>query len=177
VDASSAILLQKADLFALLLNAWQVVMTPSVFREITKSGYPGAAYFNSLSEITLQEPGPHSHPLFSLKSFASLGRGEKDTIQSFCNLYGRNFKETGAFILVDDARAAKFCQAQQIPFINALLIPKIFWYSGLMKQKDYLNTTACLCNIGRYSQKIIEMAQKFSRDDLAYFTGKDSHGC
>ncbi len=97
-------------------------MAPAVFREITETGYPGAAYF-----------------------------------------------KTGAFVLVDDGRAARFCHAQQIPFINALLIPKLFWYSDFMDQKTYLKKTAQLCELGRYSKIIMEMAGQFSRKELTYF--------
>jgi hypothetical protein len=137
--------LYKADLFSVLADAWQVVMAPSVFREITEPGYPGSVYFKSLgnktsgisAKIILQEPSPLGHPLPALKSFASMDQGEKETIQIFCAA-GFDFKKTGSFILVDDGRAARFCHARQIPFINALLIPKIFWYSGLMDQKEYL---------------------------------------
>ena len=191
MDASSAILLYKADLFAFLLNVWQVVMTPSVFREITKTGYPGAAYFltlgekrqNSSGQIIFQEPGPADHSLFLLKDFMAMDRGEKETIQIFYDL--NPFKlsgvglpdtpKTGAFVLVDDGQAARFCHAQQIPFINALLVPKIFWYSGFMDQKEYLKKTARLCELGRYAKPVMEMAGQFSKEKLVYFIGGDSH--
>ena len=84
--------------------------------------------------------------LFALKNFMSMDKGEKETIQIFCNLTrfglpGVNFPDpkTKDLILVDDGQAARFCHAQQIPFINSLLIPKIFWYSGVMDQKTYLS--------------------------------------
>jgi len=186
-DASSAILLYKAYLFDALMDAWQVVMAPSVFKEITKTGYPGASYFKSLGEkthyrsgkILIHEPTA-AQPIE--KKFISMGKGEKETIQIFCNLAGfclsgqlkdseprMAFKKTGAFILVDDGRAARFCHARQIPFINALLVPKVFWYSSLMDKKEFLEKTDCLCELGRYSKTIMEMAQTFSKEDLNYF--------
>ncbi len=180
-DASSAILLYKADLFSVLADAWQVVMAPSVFREITEPGYPGSVYFKSLgkktgrSKIILQEPNPAGHPLSALKNFASMGQGEKETIQIFWDS-AFDFKKTGSFILVDDGRAARFCHARQIPFINALLIPKVFWYSGFMDENQYLKMTALLCGLGRYSEKVMETARQFSQEDLNYFIGKDPHG-
>jgi len=186
VDASSAILLYKAGLFSDLVNLFQVVMAPAVFREITKKGYPGAAYFKSYfnsARILLQEPIPFDHPLFALKNFISMDQGEKETIQIFCNLTrfglpGKNFPDpkTKDFILVDDGEAARFCQAQQIPFINSLLIPKIFWYSGVMDPNVYLEKTDRLCELGRYSQKIMERARQFSQADLSYFLEKNLHG-
>ncbi len=122
----------------------------------------------------LQMPGKWSWPLlFSRKT--SMDQGEKETIQLFCAA-GFDFKKTGSFILVDDGRAARFCHARQIPFINALLIPKVFWYSGLMDENEHLKMTAILSNLGRYSEKVTGAAQKFSREDLNYFIGKDSHG-
>ncbi|MCP4719005.1 MAG: hypothetical protein GY860_06065, partial [Desulfobacteraceae bacterium] len=94
IDASSAILLYKTGLFASLVNAWQVVMAPSVFKEITKTGYPGTAYFKSLgkkthdrsTKILIQKPIPAAQPLE--KKFIAMGKGEKETIQIFCNLAG-----------------------------------------------------------------------------------------
>ena len=203
VDASSAILLYKANLFAGLFNLFQVVMAPSVVMEITQKGYPGAAYFKSYfksyfkysfnclgkknhnrsARILLQEHLTFDHPLFALKNFTSMDKGEKETIQIFCNLTrfglpGANSQDpkTKDFILVDDGQAARFCQAQQIPFINSLLIPKIFWYSGVMDQKTYLEKTDGLCTLGRYSQKIMERARQFSQTDLSYFMERKSHG-
>lgn len=197
IDASSAILLYKADLFDDLLNVWQIVMAGSVFREITETGYPGAAYFKSLvrkrrnksTAFVIREPSHTDHPLFALKSFQAMDKGEKETLQLFCHLTGSELpdpgteifglkgpvKKTGPFILVDDGRAARFCHARQLPFINALLIPKIFWYSGFMEQKKFLKKTACLCALGRYSKKIVEMAGQFTREELTYFIAKDSH--
>jgi hypothetical protein len=104
-----------------------------------------------------------------------MDKGEKEIIQIFCNLtclgLPDSVEKTKDFILVDDGPAARFCQAQQIPFINALLIPKIFWYSGLMDSKAYLKKTDCLCELGRYSKKIMEKARQFSQTDLSYFMG------
>jgi hypothetical protein len=175
IDASSAILLYKSDLFAPLLNARQLIMAPAVFREITETGYPGSAYFKTLEKktqdsaahILFREPGPVDHPLFAQKNFLAMDKGEKETIQIFFDSNG--FKKTGAFVLVDDGRAARFCHAQQFPFINALLVPKLFWYSGAMDQKTYLKKTAQLCELGRYSKTIMEMAGQFSRKELTYF--------
>ena len=164
-------------------------MSPEVFSEITKIGYPGAAYFSTLGEktqnragqIILQEPGPSDHPLFLQNPFLAMGKGEQETIQMFCNLTRFGLADAGDktkdFILVDDGRAAKFCHVQQIPFINALLVPKIFWYSGFMDQKKYLNKTAQLCELGRYSKRVMEMAGQLSRKKLTYFIGGDSHEC
>lgn len=181
IDASSAILLFKSDLFAPLLNAWQLIMSPEVFREITKTGYPGAAYFKTLQKktpdsaapIIFREPGPVDHPLFAQKNFLAMDKGEKETIQIFFD--SNSFKKTGAFILVDDGRAARFCHTQQFPFINALLVPKLFWYSGFMNQQQYLKKTAQLCELGRYSKTIMEMAGQFSRKELTYFIEGNCH--
>jgi len=107
---------------------------------------------------------------------------EKETIQIFCNLThfglpGVHFPDlkTKDFILVDAGKAARFCQAKQIPFINSLLIPKIFWYSGVMDPKTYLEKTDGLCTLGRYSPKIMEMARQFSQTDLSYFMERKLH--
>jgi hypothetical protein len=175
IDASSAILLYKSDLFDALLNAWQLVMAPAVFREITEPGYPGAAYFKTLGNIPsdntgriiFQEPGPADPALFAHKNFLAMDKGEQETLQLFYDSNGGN--NTGNFILLDDGRAARFCHARQIPFINALLVPKLFWYAGRMDQHECLKKTARLSALGRYANRIIEIAGRLSRKELAYF--------
>ncbi|MBU4129468.1 MAG: hypothetical protein KKF12_01465 [Proteobacteria bacterium] len=184
-DASSAILLYKADLFAGLAETWQVVMAPAVFSEITKSGYPGADFFKRLGRktknrapvILLPELPSSDSPLFAQKNFIAMGKGEKETICLYLRSTCRapEPKGTGAFILVDDGRAVKICRAHQIPFINALLVPKIFWYSGGMDQKEYLEKTDRLCGLGRYTKTIKQMAEHFSKEDLDYFIGGNTH--
>ena len=47
LDASSAILLFKVNLFQELLDTYQIFLTDSVFIELTKDGYPGTQTFKA----------------------------------------------------------------------------------------------------------------------------------
>jgi hypothetical protein len=49
IDASSAILLIKADLIDSLLMVYEVMMADTVYREVNRPGYFGAARFAELA--------------------------------------------------------------------------------------------------------------------------------
>ena len=50
VDSSSAILLYKSDLLDILVEAYHITMTASVYEELTITGYPGAEEFRQYAE-------------------------------------------------------------------------------------------------------------------------------
>jgi hypothetical protein len=164
VDASSAILLQKAGLFEPLLNCFSLVFAPSVFEEISKPGYPGASAFARF----------FYHPRFRVLPVLDTGKpalapgrhemdaGERDTLCLFLT-------SLKGFILIDDGQAAKFCHKNDLPFINALLIPKIFWYAGHMTHKQAIDHMTTLCRIGRYATAIKAFAFDCGLETLAGF--------
>ncbi|MCP3872447.1 MAG: hypothetical protein GY699_04730 [Desulfobacteraceae bacterium] len=163
-DASSAILLEKAQLFNPLLKTFKLIFAKSAYKEITKPGYPGANTFAKC----------HSQDLFIVRShfktkknddtlkLGKLDAGEKETICLFLA------KKEG-FILTDDGKAAQWCIKNHLPFINALLVPKVFWYAGFMTKKESSIKMNDLCNIGRYSKKVKRFAFNCSPEDLSYF--------
>jgi hypothetical protein len=71
--------------------------------------------------------------------------------------------------MIDDAKGARFCLRRKVPFINALLVPKVFWFAGLLTKKDYIDKTAFVIEKGRYSKTVIEKATALSSSDLAMF--------
>ena len=73
------------------------------------------------------------------------------------------------YILIDDAKGAKFCLKRKVPFINAMLVPKILWFASLLNKNDYLDKTALSIEKGRYAATIIEKAKALSPSDLATF--------
>jgi predicted nucleic acid-binding protein len=163
-DASSAILLEKAGLFAAFSKAFRIVFSDSVFNEITRSGYPGAAFFLTAFQNRMFEVS-----LFTETSLVKdcppkkeMDQGERDTLCLF-------LKNKQGFILTDDGRAAAWCRDHDLPLINSLLVPKIFWYAGLMNEEDYLNKMEFLCHTGRYSQKIKDLAFSFEKKELTFF--------
>ncbi len=167
-DASSAILLYKAGLFGKTATHFQMVLTPGVFAEITRQGHDGAGFFSNFQGIAM-EPPDLALGASCLEKALSLDLGEKETLLLFLQ---QNKLETAGlkrFILVDDGPAAKFCKARGLPFINALLVPKILWLSGHMSLSGCNEKMEFLSKTGRYSPAIIKKALELTAQDLDYF--------
>ncbi len=170
-DSSSAILLERSGLFDQLLAHANVVMPESVYSEITKPGYSGEERFKTHYQNKLFKVSPYIYsgtqtPLTKENSDLNRwGKGERDTV-------GLYLKNRDGYVLIDDGKAARWCFKHGIPFINALLVPKLFWYSGLISENDYLSKTDTLCAIGRYSNKIKTFAKDCTMEDLSYFIEK-----
>ena len=166
IDASSAIILFKSRLFDCLLKNYAVCMTPTVYCEITLDGYPGADRFKELHEKHLfkitdsvsvasnRQPGQPGLP--------SLGTGERETIQEF--LCGRT-----EFIIVDDGRAGGYCRHRQIPYINALLLPRVLYMADRLSEDLCRSFTEAILSHGRYSADIIARAERLDKNTLAHF--------
>ena len=162
VDASSAILLSKTGLFRRLTEMYQVVMAEAVYGEITRTGYPGAAGFAAArcaGEIRVLSPEAARFP--EAEALPS-GPGERDTIRLF-------FRGHGEFIIIDDGKGAGFCRNVGIPYINALLFPRILMFVGALSESDYRKRTGQLLKNGRYSPKIVQLAAAASRERLHRF--------
>jgi hypothetical protein len=162
VDASSAILLAKAHLFRCLTETYHVVMAETVYSEISRNGYPGARRFaaarrnGSIRVIASQSvTGPRAESVLT-------GPGERETIRLF-------IRGEGDFIVIDDRKGASFCRNAGIPYINALLFPRILMASGKLSDSEYCRLTESLLGFGRYSQKIVSAAADASRERLVRF--------
>lgn len=169
-DASSAILLEKIELFESFSKAFFMVMAPSVFDEITKPGYPGAESFKKAEKkgwFTIRSPKKDKH-LHTAYPPETLGEGEKDTLYLF-------LESPHGFIVTDDGKAARWCDRYHLPFTNALLIPKILWYSGLMKKKECVYKMKALCKIGRYSEKVKTVAFGCTSENLSFIFPEKSN--
>ena len=167
IDSSSAILLFKSGLFRKLIEAYQIVMTASVFEELTVAGYPGAqefAEYGATNVVIIQSPDPNRLPAgLSNDDLPALDRGERDTIRCY------ERAEPDSFIITDDGKAAQYCRRHKIPFINALLFARIAYLAGMLPESDYHDTYAELIAIGRYSEEIMAYAQQCSRIEIAFF--------
>ena len=125
LDSSSAILLFKTDLLDALVAEYQVSITPSVKHELTSENRAGAERILHLIHVEKIRLTGHQNTSFikstSSSSSSSLDRGERDTIRCF---------EAGRydFIITDDGKAAKYCSLNDIPFINALLLPRVLYF-------------------------------------------------
>lgn len=166
IDSSSAIILFKSGLIDRLLKNYAVFMTPTVFCEITRDGDPGADRFNELhgrdrfritdanSAASPRRPGQPGLP--------SLGPGERETIQEF--LCGR-----AEFIIVDDGRAGGYCRNRQIPYINALLLPRVLYLADRLSGHLCRSGTEAILRHGRYSADIIARAERLDKNALVHF--------
>lgn len=164
-DASSLILLEKAGLLSLMLSRYILVIPPSVFKEITAANTPDASVFSvqvalkQLHVMALPENRPDKESHSGLKK---LDPGERDTISLYLS------KEQG-FILTDDGKAARWCHNGNLPFINALLVPKIFQYAGLINKERSLKAMNRLCELGWYADTIKAFAFDCTKEQLKPF--------
>lgn len=161
IDASSAILLCKAELFENLLRYYSVNVSKTVFKEITMAGYLGADYFDACrrqNRLTVKD----IHSEEEIKVLPPLHQGEKETIILF-------WQGTGKFLITDDGSAARFCKSNNIPFINALLFPRILFDNQILAEKEYLKHKESIIALGRYSENIIDFAQNCSKQELTFF--------
>lgn len=163
-DTSSAILLQKAGLLETLCHHGHVVFTQTVYDELMAADTPDTRVFKRLVDqkhVSLLEDrhldisGTHAR-------IQNLDPGEKQT------LYHYLFNSNG-FILTDDGKAAKVCKRYGFHFINALLVPKLFWYAGIIPAEVCNTQTAYLIAHGRYSETVIRIADQLDQNDLARF--------
>ncbi|MGD8368021.1 MAG: hypothetical protein PVG78_10285 [Desulfobacterales bacterium] len=162
VDSSSAILLAKIGLFHRLTEIYEVVMAEAVYGEIARKGYPGACGFAAArraGQIRVLSPEGSFLPT---AEDALTGAGERETIR----LYARG---EGDFVIIDDRKGAGFCRSAGIPYINALLFPRILRLVGELSESEYRRRTGQLLQNGRYSANIVEVAAGASRERLGRF--------
>ena len=161
IDSSSAIILYRAGLFEEVSLSLRLIYAESVIREITVKERPGAARFSlikhlspdNIYEIAVAE---------SEDMFSGMGPGERDAI----NLCIAGHAD---YVITDDKKGASFCRRKKIPHINALLVPGIFYYSGIISAERRAAAVNEILEKGRYSEKIIEKAANMSKSELEFF--------
>lgn len=159
IDASSAILLYKVGLLGTLVEDYRVLMADTVYRECTREGYPGAGHFPALFQSERFAVKPFNGNPAEL---STLGTGERDTILGY-------LQGAGDFVMIDDGRGAQTCRNMDVPFINALLFPRIRYLRQKSSHTTYQRHFDRLLSVGRYSPKIIAYAAACSLADLAFF--------
>lgn len=162
VDASSAILLHKAGLLTHMLAVFHISVAASVYGELTQRPRPGSraiARGREARQITIRIPHgtPASHRLPG-----NLHLGERDTL--LCYLDG------GAdFIIIDDGRGAGFCRREAIPYINALLCPRLLIAAGRLSPAEARTAMDHILELGHYSAWVRRYAATCEEVDLSPF--------
>jgi hypothetical protein len=163
MDASSAILLYKGGLLDAAAAAYRVAMSPSVTAEVTAPGHVGSEAFGRMlsqrviAMVDMPLPLPFAEALPG-----GLHAGERDTLA----LYQAGH---GDFVVVDDGKAAAFCRDAGIPYLNALLLPRVLHLAGRISKDTHLNATTAITAAGRYAEWVIRYAREAEDTVLAPF--------
>jgi predicted nucleic acid-binding protein len=165
LDASSAILLFKVDLLKELTDVYHVFVTRSVLQELTRRNHQGADTFQRFTSLKKIRIIDLENVLLKCKnsgdSLCFLDKGELDTIKCF----GAGDHD---FIITDDGRAARYCKKNGLPFINALLFPRLLYFADLISWQESNNKTDAIIRIGRYSTEVIEWARNCQKESLSF---------
>jgi len=163
IDTSSAILLFKSDIISNFLSAYNVAMTKSVQDEILQEGYPGSKEFkNYFKRKSIKLISGEKIMQINSTGLLKLDKGERDSIYVYLN-------RTGDFVVIDDGQGASFCKKEKIPYINALLVPRILFESQKTSHHVFKTKMGMIIGIGRYTQPIIDYAHNCSNKDLESF--------
>jgi predicted nucleic acid-binding protein len=162
VDTSSAILLHKADLLTDMQSAFCIQLTASVYEELTRHQRPGArtvAESRRDRRITIVTP---NGTVGSQHLPTNLHRGERDTL--LCFLDG------GVdFIIIDDGPGAGYCRREAIPYVNALLCPRLLVVCGRLSPIEARLAMTRIRDLGHYSNWIKRYADTCNEAALSAF--------
>ena len=167
IDASSAILLHKAGLIRPCCETFNLLMTDSVYNEVSVPDHPDAA---GLRALIGQQPGicvlddpADPIPACYAADLGRLHRGERNTLQHCLNGAAR-------FVIIDDGKGVQVCRRLNIPHVNALLCPQLIHFSGRMPDaRQAWFYRECIARLGRYSTEVIAWAETCERSALAFF--------
>lgn len=165
VDSSSLILLHKSGLLKDLYPHYQLLAAASVIAEVTQAGKPGAetaARMAATGEMKVLETMGSAPSAADTEQLLPLGCGERQTILAYLHA-------KGDFILVDDLKAIQFCVERKLPFINALLVPRILLLSGNIDRTRCEMTSQTILALGRYSPEIVQKAALLHTGELRIF--------
>ncbi len=154
IDTSSAILLYKGGLFQAMASAYRLTAAGAVPGELTREGYPGASVFAAAlaaGRLARLDSTAIATPPALKKPGTRVHAGERDTLTAL--LDGR-----GEFVIMDDGAGAQFCRLHHIPYINALLCPRILHLAGRLGPQAAAVHTARLRDLGRYAPAILDFA-------------------
>jgi hypothetical protein len=73
------------------------------------------------------------------------------------------------FVILDDRGGAAECRRRAIPFVNALLVPRLLNFAGDLDEPASIGKFDELSKRGRYSGHVITLARGFGMGELARF--------
>lgn len=165
IDASSAILLFKSGLIRACCEMFHLHMTRSVFDEVSVPSQPGAGELHALSGrhpgITVLD-NPSGLLPNSVADLQRLHRGERDTLHHYLNGAAR-------FVIIDDGKGVQVCRRHGIPHINALLCPRLLYFSGRMPDPHARLFFSRIASLGRYSTAVVKWADTCKKSELVFF--------
>jgi hypothetical protein len=166
IDSSSTILLFKSNLLEHTISHYNIILTESVYKELTRSALPGSQDVKQYRENGMIAVMPDSNETIpgtvEHVSVEYLGRGEHDTILLF-------LRGCGELIIMDDGKGANACKRNRIPYINALLVPRVLLIAGKLSADECDEFIRRIVDCGRYSEKIIDYAKSCPDDALTQF--------
>jgi hypothetical protein len=163
IDASSAILLFKSGWMAPLMENYRVGTGPAAFREMTVADYPGASAFRQWQQeerLVLHPRCPSEMSIGTNRQ--GLDPGERECITLFLS-------GTGTFIVIDNGPGAAFCRREAIPYVNALLIPRLLSPASATARADAATAMQQIFAIGRYAPWVMEYALTCPSENLMFF--------
>jgi hypothetical protein len=162
IDASSAILLHKTELFGTMTTAYALGMVPSVLMEVTHPERPGCDEFRRYQRLQQLTIVRFDRDDKMDQALSAMGRGERDTI-----IAGRAHKSS--FIVLDDRKGARYCRLHTIPYTNALLCARLLYLGGIIAHDAYTRGFNQLLAIGRYTSAIVDFAMNATCDSVRRF--------
>lgn len=158
-DSSSLILLYKCGAAGILLDNCICIVPESVRDELIAAEHAGASLFSKcFTEGRIKVLEAQENSAFSTK----MGSGERGVF----SLYKAG---CGDYVVIDDRKGASYCRREGIPYINALLAVKIFFYADLISGRELEKMSSWLKINGRYSDAVIEWAEGADADILREF--------
>lgn len=163
IDTSSAILLFKSNWMARLMDHYRVGAGPKVFEEMTVSGHPGAGEFARWQmEKRLVLHTPNGSAAETGGDLKRLGAGERECIALY-------YAGAAEFIIIDDGPAASLCRRESIPYVNALLIPRLLEPRPAFCDSGTATAIQAIYASGRYAPWVLEYALTCPPEDLIFF--------
>lgn len=143
-----------------------LLMTRTVYAEVTVPRHVGARKFHALVNrvpgILVLDDLDDSVAGNAFPEIDRLDGGERQTLKHYLN-------DAARFVIVDDGKAVRVCRRYAIPHLNALLIPKLLYFSNRISLDQSKRRFLALCALGRYSARVMDWAKACEASQLDFF--------